>query len=322
MTESFTLAHLSDPHLSTPSGMRVRDFLSKRILGYFSWRMHRRTEHRSEVLEALRRDLEELRPDHVTVTGDLTHIGLPDEYRQVRDWLHTLGVPADVTVVPGNHDAYVRSPLAQSFDLWHEFMGSDPDASCRSEDFGGDAFPSLRVRGSVALIGVSTAQPSLPFLAIGRCGAEQLERLGPILAETRERGLCRILLIHHPTARGEASARKGLVDLDAFQAVTEKEGVELVLSGHTHRPLWGTVPSPGRAAPSLGVPSSSAMGTRGGWRSSYNLCTVTPASTGWQLVVTTRRFELAQGRFVHDSDRTFELGALPPARSELTAPVA
>jgi hypothetical protein len=38
--------------------------------------------------------------------------------------------------------------------------------------------------------------------------------------------------------------------------------------------------------------------------------------------VTTRRFELEQGRFVHDSDRTFALGALPPARSELIAPVA
>lgn len=319
---SFTLVHLSDPHLSTPTGLRARDVMGKRLLGYLSWRLHRRAEHRGEVLAALHSDLAEQRPDHVAVTGDLTHIGLPDEYRQVRDWLHTLGEPASVSVVPGNHDAYVHAPVAQSLDHWGEFMESDAGAICRSADFAGDAFPYLRVRGEVALIGVSTALPSLPFLATGKVGADQLARLGPILAETREAGLCRVLLIHHPTSREETSARKGLVDVAAFRAVVAREGVELVLHGHTHRASWNTIPVPdGGTAPSIGVPSSSAMGRAGGTRARYNLCSLRTAANGWELAVTTRRFDAGPARFVHEAERKL---ALPGQhrRSALIAPVA
>ncbi|TDJ67647.1 MAG: metallophosphoesterase [Planctomycetota bacterium] len=321
-TESFTLAHLSDPHLSTPTGMRARDVMGKRILGYLSWRLHRRTEHRGEVLDALLADLAEQRPDHVVVTGDLTHIGLPDEYRQVRAWLHKLGAPSSVSVVPGNHDAYVRSAIPRSLDLWSEFMDSDLDASCRSEGSSDDAFPYLRVRGGVGLIGVSTARPSLPFLATGTIGPDQLRRLALLLAETREAGLCRVILIHHPTSRGETSARKGLVDSGEFRAVVAREGVELVLHGHTHRASWTTVPVPGGTAPSIGVPSSSAMGNGRGWRARYNLCSLRQAAEGWELTVTTRRFDGHEDRFVHESERTVVLPGRRSERPALTAPVA
>jgi 3',5'-cyclic AMP phosphodiesterase CpdA len=54
-------AQLSDPHLSSLKEVRGRDLFSKRGLGYLSWRRKRRFEHRTEVLEALQRDLE--RPD-------------------------------------------------------------------------------------------------------------------------------------------------------------------------------------------------------------------------------------------------------------------
>ena len=52
----YVLAHLSDPHLSSLHGVRKRDLLSKRVLGYQSWRTRRRREHLSSVLSALLRD--------------------------------------------------------------------------------------------------------------------------------------------------------------------------------------------------------------------------------------------------------------------------
>jgi 3',5'-cyclic AMP phosphodiesterase CpdA len=201
-------------------------------------------------------------------------------------------------------------------------MASDPDSDARCTDFSSDAFPFLRVRGPVALIGVSTARPSAPFLATGRIGLDQLRRLGPLLAETRAARLCRVILIHHPTSHGVTSARKGLVDMDEFRALVAREGVELVLHGHSHRATWSTVPTPDGTAPSIGVPSSSAIGSAGGWRARYNLCSLQRATDGWELTVTTRRFDVEGSRFVHESERKAALPGPRPERPELIAPVA
>ena len=171
-------AHLSDPHLSSLEHVRIQDLLNKRAFGYLSWKRHRRREHLIEVLAALVCDLELTRPDHIVVTGDLTHLGLPSEFIQVRQWLETVGTPEDVTVVPGNHDAYVNTPWGQTFALWAPYMDSDASPSSHPSTQGAQAaFPSLRVRGPVAFIGLSTARPSAPFLAIGSLGEKQLQHL-------------------------------------------------------------------------------------------------------------------------------------------------
>jgi 3',5'-cyclic AMP phosphodiesterase CpdA len=144
----FVLAHVSDLHLSTLDGVSARALLDKRILGYLSWRHRRRREHRTEVLDALRADLASRRVAHIAVTGDLTHLGLPHEFRQAASWLERLGAPERITVVPGNHDAYVRETWRDTFAQWSDYMRGD-DVSAME----GDAvFPSLRVRGDNALI--------------------------------------------------------------------------------------------------------------------------------------------------------------------------
>src|SRR5258708_2385595 len=103
----FVLAHLSDPHLGPLPQPRLSELASKRLLGYLNWRRNRHLVHRAEVLDAITRDLRAARPDHIAVTGDLVNIALPFEFERARGWLGSLGSPADVSVVPGNHDAYV-----------------------------------------------------------------------------------------------------------------------------------------------------------------------------------------------------------------------
>lgn len=312
--KSFTLAHLSDPHLSTPEGLRARDFLGKRALGYLSWRTHRRAEHRGEVLAALASDLERVRPDHVAVTGDLTQVGLPAELRQAGAWLQSLGDPTSVSVVPGNHDVYLRELSADTLESWKGYMESDPGDHPGANGAGQAAFPFLRVRGAVALIGVSTAAPSAPFLATGRIGRDQLEALESLLVHTRDAGLFRVLLMHHPATATVSPRRKRLVDGEALRSVIADRGVELVLHGHSHRPTHSLLAVPGGEAPAIGVPSSSADGTRPGRGACYNLYTVSAEADGWDVELSVRRYNPEDGRFGHErTERLLSPGAAQPA---------
>src|ERR1700743_119205 len=96
--------------------------MGKRLTGYLSWRLKRKAVHRREVLDELAADLARQRPDHIAVTGDLVNIALGGEFVQARDFLRKLGTGEDVTVVPGNHDAYVATPWPQSTGLWSDYM--------------------------------------------------------------------------------------------------------------------------------------------------------------------------------------------------------
>ena len=105
-------AQISDPHLSSLEGVRPGELLSKRALGYLSWRRRRRFEHRPEVLAALQQDLDQFELDQVLVTGDLTHVGLPQEFRQALTWLENLGAPDHVAVIAGQPRRLSAEPLA------------------------------------------------------------------------------------------------------------------------------------------------------------------------------------------------------------------
>ena len=111
-SKPFVLAHLSDPHLGPLPRPGARELASKRLIGYINWRRNRHRIHRRDALDAITRDLRGEQPDHVAVTGDLVNIALPAEFVHARHWLEVLGRPADVSVVPGNHDAYVATAVS------------------------------------------------------------------------------------------------------------------------------------------------------------------------------------------------------------------
>ena len=123
--ESFSLAHLSDLHLTTLENAKITQLLNKRLLGYFSWRRKRRIVHSRAIIDALLEDLRLTRPDHVAVTGDLTHLGLPEEFAEAGRWLPVLGTPDQVTVIPGNHEAYTGSAWSRSCAMWAPYLASD-----------------------------------------------------------------------------------------------------------------------------------------------------------------------------------------------------
>ncbi len=248
----FVLAQLSDLHLAARP--RLAQLVNKRGLGFVNWLRKRKNIHRPEVFEAIGRDLKTFNVDHIAVTGDLVNLSLPDEYARARDWLETLGGARDVTVVPGNHDVYVRSAEQMPAAYWGDYMRGDD---------GLHRFPFVRRRGDAALIALSTGLPTAPLLATGCLGNRQLSRLADALDQTR--GYFRIVLIHHPPLSPLRRFLRRLTDAAALRRVLAAKGAELLLHGHDHRwsLVWLDGPR-GKKIPAAGVPSASAAASHGG----------------------------------------------------------
>lgn len=298
----FCFAQITDLHLTSLAHARGDDLFNKRILGYLSWLKRRRAEHQLSVLDSLTRDLAGTDSQHLVITGDLTHLGLPAEFQQAQRWLQGVGSPAQVTVIPGNHEAYVATPWEQTLALWTDYMAGDGSPAT-----GPDMFPSLRVRGPVAIIGLSSAVPSPVFMATGRIGPTQLERLETLLEETAARGLFRVLLVHQTPAPGVDKYRKRLTNGAALREVLADKGVELVLHGHSHRSIWAAVDTPRGPVPAISPPSASAL-TRSRKRlARYHLYRVSPHESGWSLEVEVRAYDPGDKGFHKEMERTFQI---------------
>src|SRR5271154_567689 len=144
---AFLLAHLSDPHLPPLPAVRFGDLIGKRAFGYLNWTRNRHNYQRRDVLDALTADLHAHMPDHIAVTGDFVNLALEAEFAPARAWLESVGPPERVTVVPGNHDAYVRATRHRLTETFGDYLAAD-DAPAD-----GAIFPALRRRGPLVLIG-------------------------------------------------------------------------------------------------------------------------------------------------------------------------
>jgi len=280
MMTAFTLAHLSDPHLPPLPAARFRDLMGKRALGYLNWTRNRHKVHRREVLDALVTDIQAQAPDHIAVTGDLINLALEAEFAPARAWLESVGAPDRVTAIPGNHDTYVRATRHRFAQAWGHYLAGD-DAPER-----GSAFPSLRRRGPLALISLSSAVPTAPLMATGTLGHTQLAELERLLAQLAAEQAFRVLLVHHPLRSN--SRFKRLTDSAELLSLLKQHGVELVLHGHdhVHSTIW--IEGPQGKIPVVGVPSASAVAHGRYPAAAYNLFSIARDGEGWRVEQTVR----------------------------------
>jgi 3',5'-cyclic AMP phosphodiesterase CpdA len=170
--------------------------------------------YRSTLAEAMLAEVNALKPDMVAVTGDLTDMGLLDEYQRARALLDRIECER-MLVVPGNHDA--RNVGEVHF-----------------ESHFGTRSPEMRVDG-VHVIGVDSSEPDLDS---GRVGREKYRWIEERFAEPAE---FKIVAVHHHLVPvpGTGRERNIIADAGDLLRVLTESGVDLVLCGHKHVPnVW------------------------------------------------------------------------------------
>ncbi len=278
---SLRFLHTSDIHLLDLTGVRFWRYLNKRATGGANLLLRRGAKHDGRLFDEMVAAARNLEVDRLVVTGDVTNLALESEFEHVRRKFGEAELP--VTVIPGNHDTYtsgsVRSRRFESYLM--EFMVGDRVA--------GHDYPFVLRHDDIALVGTSTAIATWPLWATGAVGNSQLERLEEVLCGLKEEGRTRVVLIHHPVVKGHSKPRHGLVDLDAFGAVIQEAGAELVLHGHEHALLDGVLPGPeGTQALVHGISSGTAVSRHPRHAAAFSLYEVGP---GGQVTRTLHRWD-------------------------------
>ena len=183
---TFTIAHLSDIHCGDPHF--VPDLMERAIA-----------------------DINELDPDIVVCSGDLTTFGFKEEFAQAKRYLDRLNCESFV-VIPGNHDS--RNVGYVHF-----------------EELFGDRNSVLH-KGDVSVVAVDSTEPDLDHGQIGR------GRYGWIEEEFAAPARLRVFVLHHHLLPVPGTGRERNVVYDAGDAIEclQRAGVNLVLSGHKHVP--------------------------------------------------------------------------------------
>ena len=305
----FRIMHISDLHLTCTGHTPWKMLLNKRLLGYVRWKLKRSKEYDSRILDLLYSELQKTRPHHIIITGDLTHLGLPAEFKRISQWLKTLGIKENITIIPGNHDTYVSSSWDVSFSYWQDYLlpysdyrGVVPPPSLE------DVFPTLQIRKDIAILGLSTARPCSWHLATGTVGKKQLQRLETMLKKTGDAGYFRILGIHHPPAPGLVKKRKELTDASHLLEILERQGCELILHGHSHRTSVYSVNGPSGPIPSIEAPSALSVSPLESRRARYFIYEIRPVEDRtWNCKMTERFLLSVQDGFINRKEYSYLL---------------
>lgn len=283
----FRIAHISDLHIPPLPPISLRQLASKRLLGLIAWHQKWKAEHQQAILDALQSHLGEIKPDHICITGDITFTTLPEEVDRAADWISQLGDTKQISLVPGNHDAYVSGSLDYALEKWSSWM---------QDDEGRVGFPYLHRRGPVDIIGLCSAVATPPAISLGRIGQNQLLETEALLGRIKAAQRPSLLMVHHPPQDGAASRKRALSDRSALQKILCHSPVDLVLHGHLHYPTRAVLDCPAGSIPVLGAASASTIGIRKSV-AHYHLIEIETGAGQLQMTVQHYQFNTASGVF-------------------------
>lgn len=179
--------------------------------------------HDERLVEAVRSEVDQLKPDLVVISGDFTQRARTEQFREACQFLEELRDGGhEVLGVPGNHDVPLYDVLRRFLSPLARYRRFIDETLC----------PFIELPG-VSVLGINTAR-SLTFKD-GRINKDQVA----FIRETFSRApadAMRILVTHHPLFAleigDEVERAIGRQEL-ALDAV-EESGVDMVLAGHNH----------------------------------------------------------------------------------------
>jgi 3',5'-cyclic-AMP phosphodiesterase len=182
----FRIAHISDLHCGSP---------------YFL----------PDLMERAIMEVNELEPQIVVCSGDLTAYGFKQEYAEAKGYLDRIKCDA-LVVVPGNHDS--RNVGYVHF-----------------EEMFGPRHSGLHVNG-VSFVAEDSSEPDLNHGQIGRNRYEHIEQTFAQPADLR------IFVLHHHLLPVPGTGRERNIVYDAgdLLEILLRSHVDLVLAGHKHVP--------------------------------------------------------------------------------------
>lgn len=231
-------------------------------------------------------EINELRPDALVVTGDLTDMGFRQEFKVAHRLISRMDVE-NVLVLPGNHDARNVGDLH-----FEELFGS------RSTE--------LRFRG-VRILGLDSSEPDLDA---GRIGRNRYRWIEERFSEPDE---FKIVALHHHLLPVPGTGRERNIVYDAGDVlrVLGGSGCDVVLCGHKHVPhVW-------RLEDMIVVNAGTACShrLRGMTRASYNILEITE-----DRVKVILKHPFAEPETVADFERDLRRECLwKPSASDATA---
>ena len=163
------------------------------------------------LLERAVSEVNDLAPDVVVVSGDLTSHGFKDEYALAKGYLEEIEC-ASIVVIPGNHDS--RNVGYVHF-----------------EELFGERNSVLRL-GATTIVAVDSTEPDLDNGQIGRGRYRWIEEQ---FAEAED---LKVFVLHHHLLPVPGTGRERNIVNDAGDALEclQRSGVDLVLCGHKHVP--------------------------------------------------------------------------------------
>ncbi len=295
---NFKLAHFSDIHMPPMPKPTLLELTGIRILGLTSWALSRKKIHRQNVFRAFEKDIKAQDIDHYAFSGDLVNIASRAEVKRATLWLKGFAPADKMSYVPGNHDAYTEDAIASVLHYWQDYMKPCADGAQILEDLGIELddqvphgpFPFVRVFGRVALIGVSSAYASPPFMATGVMGEKQRVRLAKILSHLKKEGYFRVMMIHHPPLPRLTPSVRALKDSVELKDILTDSGAELVLYGHNHKNKITTINNKFGPCLCIGVASATAIEAHSKPVASYNQIFINQSKKGWQVNLLKREY--------------------------------
>lgn len=222
------LAHLSDLHMLERDHHKRRG-LSRTRLQFLSTGAALDAEARLQRATRLLQLAQRGGADHILLTGDLTEDGVDSQFEMLAEALDLSGVePERVTLLPGNHDAYV------------DFHAFDRALAGPLKAFRATSHDRARtVLDDAVIVPISTTIEGQWFTrSRGAIRLDDVARIRRVASDPISRERAVVVAQHHPPSHHPLFAVEwfdGVDNVTAMRDLLQERARVHILHGHTHR---------------------------------------------------------------------------------------